>query len=188
MSDTNTDEQIVRQVQKGNKEAFRELVVRHQNAVFRTAYQMLGDHDYAQDASQETFFRAYKGIHTFRCESKFSTWLVSIAKKVCFEMLRKIIRNRNVISDSIESVLDKNPELVYELGERLSKHEEEMQERLVACYEQLNLEEKSVIRLHYWEGMLLDEIADESGVSYRTIRRIHKNALNNLCYCLSKKT
>lgn len=63
---------------KGRREAFGELVTRHQDRAFNLAYRLTGSRDEAADAVQEAFLKAYRAMRSFRGESSFYTWLFRI--------------------------------------------------------------------------------------------------------------
>ncbi len=69
-------------------ETFRLIFAQHHRFVFRFLYGMVGEHDLAEDLTQETFMRAYASMNTLRGESKLSTWLCGIAKNVALNTLR----------------------------------------------------------------------------------------------------
>lgn len=75
----NNDAEIIARVLQGERDEFRELVVRYQHQVFAMIMRQVGEREIAQDIAQEVFFRAYRKLATFRGESSFSTWLVRIA-------------------------------------------------------------------------------------------------------------
>ena len=79
---------MVAQAQGGKLEAFEELVRRHSQLIYRTLTAMLGNPTDAQDAMQDTFLSAFKHIGGFQGRSKFSTWLVSIARNTALQRLR----------------------------------------------------------------------------------------------------
>ena len=62
--------------QKGNQEAFTQLVETYQNPVYNLCYRMLGNSQVAEDAAQETFWRAYKNLDRYDDERPFPTWLL----------------------------------------------------------------------------------------------------------------
>ena len=76
------DGTLVERAQDGDRRAFSELVRRHQAAVFRSCYRILGDREDAKDASQEAFIRAFRRLHTFRGDSAFKTWMLRVAMNV----------------------------------------------------------------------------------------------------------
>ncbi len=83
------DAELVAQAQGGNLEAFEELVRRHSQLVYRTLVAILGNPADAQDAMQDTLLSAFKHIGGFQGRSKFSTWLVSIARNSALQRLRR---------------------------------------------------------------------------------------------------
>lgn len=70
-------------------EAFSVLLARHRERVLNLAWQMLGSRDDAEDAAQEAFLSAFRGLHTFRSEARFGTWIYRIAINVCLSRQRR---------------------------------------------------------------------------------------------------
>jgi len=98
------DAELVRRCLAGEREAFAELVERHQCIVYGVALRMLGDRDQADDAAQEVFVRAYSQLSTFRGESSLRTWLVQIATRLCIDLLRVRRRRPEVFLDEQHNV------------------------------------------------------------------------------------
>ena len=82
------DARLVTAAQGGKLEAFEELVRRHSQLIYRALVAILGDPVEAQDAMQDALLSAFKHIAGFQGRSKFSTWLVSIARNSAFQRLR----------------------------------------------------------------------------------------------------
>jgi len=80
---------LVKEAQRGNHQAFEELVRCHDRGVLRLALRLTRSESDAQDIYQEAFLRAYTKLEGFRCESRFSTWLYRIVTNLCMEHLRK---------------------------------------------------------------------------------------------------
>lgn len=74
-----TDGELVAACCAGRKEAFGELVVRHQDRVFNLAFRLTGNRDDAAEVAQEAFLKAYRSLRSFRRESAFTTWVYRIA-------------------------------------------------------------------------------------------------------------
>lgn len=81
------DRILVQAAQDGDLDAFEALVRRHQAAVYRVAFRMLRSEVDAQDATQDTFVRAWRGLERFRRESAVSTWLYSIVTRRCLGVI-----------------------------------------------------------------------------------------------------
>ncbi|MBL9015700.1 MAG: sigma-70 family RNA polymerase sigma factor [Myxococcales bacterium] len=76
------------QARQGDREAFGRLVKRHQRRVYAAALHILGNHSDADDATQEAFVRAYKGLSTFDGRADFFTWLYRITVNTALNALR----------------------------------------------------------------------------------------------------
>ena len=83
-----TDDELVAQSLDGRREAFGELVLRHQKMVYKLARYMLGDPHAAEDLSQETFLHAYRALPTYRAQGKFPAWLRTIVTRLCLNYRR----------------------------------------------------------------------------------------------------
>ncbi len=81
--------QRIKEVLKGDREAFGEIVELFKDKVFQLCYRMLGNRHEAEDIAQEAFVRAYVNIHSFDQKKKFSTWLYRIATNLCIDRIRK---------------------------------------------------------------------------------------------------
>jgi hypothetical protein len=90
-AETHDDEMLVRAAQAGDLEAFNLLVQRHERPVFNVALRLLRDVGLAEDATQDTFIRAWQNIRTFQTGSVRS-WLYKIATNRSYDMLRASAR------------------------------------------------------------------------------------------------
>src|SRR6476659_681781 len=94
--DAADDRKLVRAAQKGDAQAFRELVVKYQRRVFQLALGMTKDPDDAMDISQETFVRVHKYLPSFKGDSSFFTWTYRIAMNLCLDAQRKKGRTERI--------------------------------------------------------------------------------------------
>ncbi|OGW29417.1 MAG: hypothetical protein A2X56_04690 [Nitrospirae bacterium GWC2_57_13] len=153
-----TDEKIVEQCLKGDREIYSLLVDKYQQMIYVLAYRMLGDEAAAKDAAQESFISGYLSLRSFRREAKFSSWLTSIALNKCRDMLRG--RKDTVSVDDLGDVLPgkgADPEERY----RQKENEDVLQEALG----KLPDEYREVIVLKHIRGLDYAEIAQTAGVS-----------------------
>jgi RNA polymerase sigma-70 factor (ECF subfamily) len=74
-----TDAELVALARQGDRQAFGELVTRHQSAVYRAALAAVGSPAEAEDAAQDAFISAYRRLGSFRGDASFKTWLLTIA-------------------------------------------------------------------------------------------------------------
>lgn len=96
-----TDLELVRRVQSGNKTAFDVLVLKYQSKIITLVMRFVKDHHEAEDVAQEAFIKAYKGLATFRGDSAFYTWLYRIAVNTAKKHL--ISKSRKVVSDGVDA-------------------------------------------------------------------------------------
>src|SRR5512140_2505922 len=80
---------LISSAMKGNLEPFNELVLKYQNPIYNLTYFILGDEDSAEDATQETFLKAFQHLAGFRGGS-FRSWLRRIATNTCYDFLRTL--------------------------------------------------------------------------------------------------
>ncbi|MDH5406874.1 MAG: helix-turn-helix domain-containing protein, partial [Candidatus Aminicenantes bacterium] len=66
---------LIDRVCSGNQTAFHELVGRYKKKIYYLAYDITGDHQEAEDISQEVFMKMYRSLKTFRRDAKMSSWL-----------------------------------------------------------------------------------------------------------------
>ena len=99
-----TEQELIRRVRDGDKEAFYGLVRPYERAVFFAARSVLNNDADAEEAAQEAVLKAFMHIGEFRGESKFSTWLVQIAINEARMKLRK--EHRELYESMDESTAD----------------------------------------------------------------------------------
>lgn len=88
-----TDSQLIREIKDGNVELYAELMRRYERKILAFVYHMLKSAHMeilADDLCQETFYKAYRSLQTFReVDASFSTWLYTIARNTVLSELRK---------------------------------------------------------------------------------------------------
>jgi RNA polymerase sigma-70 factor, ECF subfamily len=82
------DPERIARARAGDRAAFGELVRRHQDRVYRTAFHMTGNHSDADDVVQEALLRAYRGLARFDGRASFGTWLYRIVVNAALNHLR----------------------------------------------------------------------------------------------------
>ena len=98
-----TDEELVLLARQGDPDAFDQLVLRHQSAVFRAALAALGTPQDAEEVAQDAFVRAWSSLGRFRGDSSFKTWLLTIAWNSAMSRRRSLLRwlRRAVAIDAV---------------------------------------------------------------------------------------
>jgi len=85
-----TDEDLISQIIRGDKNQFRVLISRHKEKVRNLVYLTIGNADNVDDLAQEVFIKVYRKLDRFRGQSKFTTWLYRITVNHCKDELRKL--------------------------------------------------------------------------------------------------
>lgn len=84
-----SDSLLVEETLKGKLSSFEILLKRYQDKILKRTIHLLGNREDAEDATQETFIRAYKKLDSFKLEMPFSPWIYKIATNYCFDLLKK---------------------------------------------------------------------------------------------------
>jgi RNA polymerase sigma-70 factor, ECF subfamily len=148
------DAEYVIRAKEGDLEAMDVLIERHHGSVYRMCLSILRDVDWAEDAVQETFIRAFRGITRFRGDSQFRTWLMTIAGNEAKGALRKSGRRR-------EQVLDDSPEI--DSGDPKIDEQTAMMDdarRVRRMVEELPEKQRMAITLRVDEGLSFKEIGE----------------------------
>lgn len=168
------DEQpLITSAQSGSLDAFNQLVLLHQDLVYRQAFWMLGEPEAAEDITQDTFLLAYRNLPSFRGGS-FKAWLFRIVSNLCYDELRR--KNRRPTQplnptdsedDEIESpawLADSGP-TPEELVERA-----DLRQTLQRFLEELPAEYRSLVLLIDVEGLNYMEAAQALDIPVGTVK------------------
>lgn len=173
------DDELIRQAQRGERDAFDQLVRRYDGAVLRLALHMLGNEQDAQDVHQEAFLKAYRHLSNFRFECSFYTWVYRIVTNLCLDALRRRKSRRedpSTVTDSSGDTIDlmanlsddragANPDL--ELRRKL------LNDRIQGALDGLTPRERMVFELKHYQGLKLRAI----GEMLHTTEETAKNTL-----------
>lgn len=162
-----SDAELVRRSQRGDRGAFRELVARYYQKIFRLALGMLNDREEALDATQETFLRAYKSIKGFRGSAGVYTWLYRIAANLALDRQRRESHNPVELRDSVELESEAAGQSAPDPAEGF--HNRRLGERIVEAIAGLTPEHRAVVVLRAVEGLSYKEIARVVGCSEGTV-------------------
>lgn len=174
----------IKQVLKGDQNAFSEIVELYKDKVYQLAYRMLGNRHEAEDIAQEAFLRAYINIHSYNPNRKFSTWLYRIATNLSIDRIRKK-KPDYYLDAEVAGTEGLNMYSQIPADTTLPEDElESMELQETIQNEILKLPEKyrSVIVLKYIEELSLKEISEILDLPVGTVKtRIHRGreALRN---------
>ena len=162
---------LITSAQRGNIDAFNELVLAYQQQVYNLAYRILGDPASASDAAQETFISAFQNIGRFRGGS-FKSYLLRIVSNRCYDELRRHKRRPATSFEDFGDVdEDANPALING-GERPEEYAErqEVARVIQAGIETLPPDQRITLALSDVEGLSYQEIAEMMDVSLGTVK------------------
>ena len=170
-SDEIPNSELVRKSQLGDKAAFEQLVIRHQDLVFSLAYKLTGNREMANDVAQEAFIRAWKAIEKFRGDSTFSTWIYRITVNTAWTLRKKAKKHNTLnIDETYEPIVideKKDPELVA-INSDLSSV-------LINALDKIPIEQRIIVELKNIEGRSHKEIADYLDISVTAAKvRLHR--------------
>jgi RNA polymerase sigma-70 factor (ECF subfamily) len=152
------DEELILQFQKGNENAYVELVNRYKNKLVNFTFNYLGDRDLAEDIVQETMLKLYEKRHYYKEIAKFSTWIYTIARNQANTELRKRKRrNISFLSQMTKNGKDfdldsKSPDLINEL------HNTYLAKRINKAIQLLPEHFREVIVLRDIQGLSYEDI------------------------------
>jgi RNA polymerase sigma-70 factor, ECF subfamily len=167
----------IKQVLKGDQNAFAELVEIYKDKVFQICYRMLGNRHEAEDIAQEAFIRAYVNIETFNQKRKFSTWLFRIATNLCIDRIRK--KKPDYFLDA-EVAGTEGLTMYSQVAADVQLPEDEvenmeLQETIQKEISKLPEKYRSVIVLKYIEELPLQEISEILDLPLGTVKtRVHR--------------
>jgi len=181
---TATDEQIVEEARAGDRNAFGEIVRRWERRIFALSYGMLGSVEDARDATQETFFAAYRNLQNFRGEARVSSWLHRIAINQCISRTRRTKARPEI---ELESVLENSePQLATHESPASSAERDEQAQAVHGAIASLPLELRQIVLMKEFEEMTFQEIAVALDVPLSTVKSRLYTALKQLRMKLAK--
>jgi RNA polymerase sigma-70 factor (ECF subfamily) len=161
---------LVRAAQRGDQDAFEQLVRAYDQSVLRLAMNLLRSPEDARDVYQEAFLRVYRNLHSFRFDCSFHTWLYRIVTNICLDQLRrrKVRKEEPAVVETAEGVLDRmegfEEESAVANPERVTWNRQ-LGQRIDGALEELTPRERMVFELRHYQGLRLRNIGEILGTS-----------------------
>jgi RNA polymerase sigma-70 factor, ECF subfamily len=160
---------LLRRCMSNDPDAYNKLYAQYNRRIFNIAYRILGEESSAEDALQETLLNIYRGISSFRGDSKVSTWISRIAINVCLGMLRKgKIRQCSELDD--ESLADLQAESTPFVDPLAQVSLAELRLLVREAFSRMSERQGVVVRLHDMEGNTIQEISKIIGCPAGTVK------------------
>jgi RNA polymerase sigma-70 factor (ECF subfamily) len=187
---TDDDAPLVLSSQKGDLDAFEQLVARHQKRMLNVAYRLINDYDEACEIVQDAFVSAYKGIRSFRGDAKFTTWLTAITVNLSKNRLKQVRTRQGreafsldepVQTDDGEMTIDppsKEPSVLDDLEKR------DVQQRVQDCINVLDPDFREVLVLRDLQDLSYKEIGSVLKIREGTVKSRLSRAREMVKNCL----
>lgn len=170
-----TDEEVVKIICRGDKEAYAEIIGRYQKKLLRYATFILGDSHQAADAVQEGLIKAYINLNSFNPNKKFSSWLYRIVHNQAINLIDKHQKQRTV-------------EIDFDIDSGVNLEEEMIKIHLIkqaqTCLKEMPVYYREPLSLYYIEEKSYEEISDILRIPIGTVgTRISraKGVLKHIC-------
>jgi len=164
-----SDEELMKLIASGNERALRTLVERHQNLVMGTVVRMIGATE-AEDIAQQVFLNVWKSAPRWRPDARFTTWLLTITKRLVFNESRRRSRAR-LIPQSVE---DRETPDFPDSGQSPDNIllDEELNLAIEAALGNLPEKERLAVVLRRYEELPYEEIARVLGCTLPAVKSL----------------
>lgn len=161
---------LIRAAQRGDQQAFEQLVRSYDRQVLRLAMNLLRSTEDAYDVYQEAFLRVYKNLHLFRFDCSFHTWLYRIVTNLCLDHLRKrkVRKEESTVIETEDGTRDRTdilPEDRAEGNPQRNLLNRELGKRIESVLRELTAKERMVFELRHYQGLRLRAIGDILGTT-----------------------
>ncbi|MGA2739397.1 MAG: RNA polymerase sigma factor [Bryobacteraceae bacterium] len=161
---------LIRAVQRGDQDAFEQLVRAYDQSVLRLAVNLLRSQEDARDVFQEAFLRVFRSIDSFRFDCSFHTWLYRIVTNICLDYLRKrkVRKEEPAVVDTPEGPLDRMNDFEEEAAHadpERSMWNRQLGQRIEGALGGLTPRERMVFELRHYQGLRLRNIGEILGTS-----------------------
>jgi RNA polymerase sigma-70 factor, ECF subfamily len=166
-----TDVELVRGALDGAESAFRDIVLRYQRPVYGLIVRMVRDPSRAEELAQDAFVKAFRALHTYDTQRKFSAWLLTIAHHVAIDELRKgsldtePLEQTTGYGERTRDFADMKASTPAVLAERA-----QLATVLQTAIARLRPEYREVVTLRYERELDYDEIAEITGLPMGTVK------------------
>ena len=165
--------ELVRRAQKGDLEAYDQLIKRYQERIYATIYHMTSNHEDANDLAQEAFIKAFHALKSFKGGSSFYTWVYRIAVNKTINFLKQRKNKAHMSLDDLDFNAEHDPDLIALISEKTPRRDinlAELQQKLNEAMQKLSESHRLVVALHDVQGLSHEEIAKIVDCNIGTVR------------------
>lgn len=154
---------LVERARGGDRDAFAVLAAESVDRLFAIARRILQDHERAQDAVQSAFMGAWRDLPSLRDPARFQHWLNKLLVRACYEEARRERAYRQTVR-----VMPIEPFEADQSGWLADR------DQLASAFRRLNIEQRAVVVLHFYNGLALKDAAEILAIPEGTARsRLH---------------
>jgi RNA polymerase sigma-70 factor (ECF subfamily) len=181
---TTTDQIYIDKVLQGDANAFSYLVDKYKNMIFTVALKIVRSHEDAEEVAQDSFIKAYNQLHTFKGDSKFSTWLYTIVYRNAISKIRK----KKITTTNIDSYVIENHKTDFDFPQIEAIKKGEQKKYVAKAINNLSEIDAFLITLFYLNESSVEEIEEITGLTKTNIKvklfRARKKLYNELSLLL----
>ncbi len=159
------DEDIIVRCQRGEKTAFRGVVLAYQRMVFSLTLKLLCDEEEAKDMVQETFIRVWQRMGEYDTQKNFATWIYTIATRLCLDRLKRM---KHVVSMPDDELVFRRYVSDTDTHRALENREWVSIVRMLA--EGLGEKQRMVFTLCHLEGLSSPEVEEITGLDAKQVK------------------
>jgi RNA polymerase sigma-70 factor (ECF subfamily) len=164
------ESELIRSAQRGDQDAFEQLVRLYDQNVLRLAFNLLRSAEDAHDIYQEAFLRVHKNLHSFRFDCSFHTWLYRIVTNLCLDALRKrrVRREESSVVETSEGVVNRMDTVEEERAHGDPQRQllsNQLGERIQEVLSSLTPRERTVFEMRHYQGLRLKTIGEILGTT-----------------------
>ena len=163
-----TDEQLINRIQAGNRSALGMVIDRYQGLVFTICLKVLGSREEAEEAAQDVFLKLHQRARSFRGESRFTTWLYTLAYRTAIDHQRQTRKHRRMQSELEVDVAAKDLGTPAKAEENLIQAEQKTQLKLLL--NALRQQDAMIVELFYLQEQSVKEIAAILNMSVSNVK------------------
>ena len=168
-----SDIDLVTGSQRGNPNAFDNLIRKYHARLYGLIYHMTSNHEDTNDLLQDVFSKAYRSINSFRGNSSFYTWIHRISINMTLNFLKKRGRHQHPSLNDIDQHIENDPDFIAAANAEDPRHAinaHELQKKLNNALLKLSPEHRAVVTLFDVQGVSQAEIAKMLKTTEGTVR------------------
>ena len=169
-------ELLVARALQGEQEAFNDIVNRYSSLMLRTANMIVGDRDIAEDVVQDALIQVWRHLPELREVRALRSWLMRIVVNQCISFKRRVARSTAFIR---QTMANQETDILAQVADD-HKGRMERDWDLAEAIKNLPVKQRTVIVLHYYNGMTLPEMTQVLQTSENTLKKRIQAALANL--------